>query len=190
VKGSAIRARVNWAKEQGVAEYARFLNELSNPTRVAIDQGLSALGWYPFDMFVEVLSVLDAQFGKGDLELCYDLGRYACDANLRTLYRFLFKVGNIHFIIRRAASAWRINYDEGELKVLQEGPSSVVLQIRDWPQPHRAHCLSVKGWIVEAGHISGREVKSCHEKCKASGDEVCELAIEWHEPGQQPAEAS
>ena len=119
------------------------------------------------------------QFGAGDLALCEELGRYACDVNLKTLYRFLFKVGNVHFILRRAASAWRINYDAGEMRVTAEGPTSVTLQILDWPQPHRAHCLSVKGWIIEAGHISGTEMKTVTEKCRALGDDVCEMSFEW-----------
>jgi hypothetical protein len=179
VKGSALAARVAWVKERGVAEYARFLNDLSADTRRDIERGLDPNAWYSFDAFVEVNEVVDRDFGAGDLALCEELGRYACDVNLKTLYRFLFKVGNVHFIIRRAASAWNINYDEGEMTVVSEGPASVVVEIKDWPRPHRAHCLSVKGWILEAGRISGTEMKSHTEKCRALGDDVCELSFDW-----------
>jgi hypothetical protein len=179
VRGSAVSARIQWVKERGVADYARLLNELSPDTRREIERGLNARSWVPFSLFVEVVEVIDRVFGAGDLALCVPLGRYACDVNLRALYRFLFKVGNVHFIIRRAASAWRIHYDEGELRVVEEGPSHVIVRILDWPEPHRAHCLSVKGWVIEAGHISGTEMKTSQDKCRVLGDDVCEMRFDW-----------
>lgn len=164
-----------------MAEVARFLNALSPKTRVTIEQGIQPGEWYPFATFIEVCTVIDALFGKGDLSLLDELGRYACNVNLKTLYRFLFRVGNVHFIIRRAAAAWRLNYDQGELLVVSEGPSSCVLQISDWPEPHRAHCLSVRAWVHEAGRLSsGKSSFRCvHETCRANGDERCEMAFDW-----------
>ncbi len=181
VKGSTIKARVRWVEERGVSEVARFLSALSPKARVSVEQGIQPGEWYPFAIFVEVCTVIDALFGKGDLGLCDELGRYAANVNLKTLYRFLFRVGNPHFIIRRAAAAWRLNYDEGEMVVVSEGPTSCVLQINGWPEPHRAHCLSVRAWVNEAGRISsGKDSFRCvHERCRASGDEVCELAFDW-----------
>lgn len=181
VKGSAISARVRWVEERGVAEVARFLSALSSKTRVVIEHGVQAGEWYPLPTFVEVCQVIDELFGEGDLKLCPDLGRYACRVNLTSLYRFLFKVGNVHFIIRRAAAAWRINYDKGEMVVVSEGPTSCVLEVRDVPQPHRAHCLSVLGWVLEAGYLSnaGERFRLVHERCRVNGDEECELAFEW-----------
>lgn len=180
VKGSTISARVRWVEERGVAEVARFLNALSPRTRTLVEQGIQPSEWYPFHAFIEVCTVIDEQFGKGDLSLCEELGRYACNVNLKTLYRFLFRVGNVHFIIRRAAAAWRLNYDKGEMVVLSEGPSSCVLQINDWPEPHRAHCVSVRAWVAEAGRISsGNNFRCVRETCRASGDERCEMAFDW-----------
>lgn len=181
VKGSAIKARVSWVEQRGVAEVARFLSALSPKTRVSVEQGILPGEWYPFASFVEVCSVLDQQFGKGDLALCTELGQYACNLNLTSLYRFLLRVGNPHFIIRRAAAAWRINYDEGEMVVVSEGPTSCVLRINEWPEPHRVHCLSVVGWVVEAGRLSSGDdrFRCVSESCRAKGDEVCEMSFEW-----------
>lgn len=179
MKGSALSARVRYVQEQGVPAYARFLNELSTPTRVSVESGFEADRWYPFAMFVELCEVIDRQLGKGDLGLCYELGRYACDVNLTTLYRFLFKVGNIHFLIRRAAAAWHIHYDEGAMKVLEETPRSVRFEVEGIESPHRAHCLSVKGWMTEAARISGRRVVDVSETCRALGDERCTFDMSW-----------
>lgn len=181
VKGSTISARVRWVEERGVPEVARFLNALSPKTRVLVEAGIQPSEWYPFDAFIEVCTVIDGLFGKGDLSLCEELGRYACHVNLKTLYRFLFRVGNVHFIIRRAAAAWRLNYDVGEMVVVSEGPTSCVLQINHWPEPHLAHCASVRAWIIEAGRLStGKQDFRCvRETCRAKGDARCEMAFDW-----------
>lgn len=179
VKGSALSARVQYVRDQGVPQYARLLNELSAPTRVAVEAGFDADRWYPFAMFVELSEVIDRQLGAGDLGLCVELGRYACDTNLTTLYRFLFKVGNIHFLIRRAAAAWHIHYDEGAMHVLEETPRSVRFAVEGIQQPHRAHCLSVKGWMTEAARISGRHIVDVSETCRLLGDERCTFGMAW-----------
>jgi hypothetical protein len=179
VRGSALSARVQWAKERGVSDYARWLNALSRETRNRVEVGFHPADWYPFAMFVEMNERLDELFGEGDMALCEEIGRYACDLNLKRFYRFLFKVGNVHFIIKRAAAAWRVSYDEGEMKLVDEQDNSCRLRIDDVPEPSRAHCMSVRGWVREAARISGTEMTLESETCRASGDDTCELSFTW-----------
>src|SRR5262249_20378403 len=122
---------------------------------------------------------IDRQHGQGDLSLCYEIGRYACDVNLTTLYRIFFRIGSVPFIIRRAAAAWRVNYDQGELAVVSETDEAVCLGMAGGPAPHRAHCLSVKGWIVRATEISGGDVVEQEERCRLLGDPECEFQFRW-----------
>lgn len=179
VKGSALRARVQYVKELGVPAYAKLLTALSQDTRRQVEQGFSPFAWYPFETFVELVTVVDRVFGAGDLALCEQLGRHACDANLTTLYKMLYKIGNIHFILRRAALAWSLSYDEGELRVVGQGERSAALQIAGVRQPARAHCLSVKGWVARAGELSGAKDLVVTERCRLNGDPECELHLEW-----------
>jgi hypothetical protein len=179
VKGSALRARVQWVKDRGMPAYARLLTGLSQETRAVVDQGFSPFAWYPMETFIELCVTVDRLFGKGDLLLCEDLGRYACDANLTTLYKMLYKLGNIHFILRRAALAWSLSYDEGELKVVGQGDHSAALQIAGITTPHRAHCLSVKGWVARAGELSGARDVVVTERCRVLGASECEMRLDW-----------
>jgi len=181
VKGSALRARERWAREQGDEVFAALLEALSPEARAATEEGFLASAWYDYEIFVELCETLDRQHGEGDQQFCYELARWACDANLPTLYRLFFKIGNPHFIIKRSASAWRVNYDEGEVVVLTESPKSVVIEIRDVPRPTRAHCLSVLGWTVRACEISGATMipESIKSTCRADGDPRCTFAMAW-----------
>ncbi len=174
-----MRARLRYAQERGDGAIQRLLAEMSPELRALCDAGFLVNGWYPFSAFIELTTLLDRLWGRGDYELCYEIGRYACDVNLPTLYRIFFRIGSVPFIVRRAAAAWRVNYDEGELLVVEQTDESARLHIRGVPQPHRAHCQSVRGWIVRAAEISGGEVTEQSERCRTLGDPECELFFRW-----------
>lgn len=175
VKGTALRARLRYVEERGPeGAYRRFLDALSPETRAVVDGRVLASGWYPFAVFVEICEVIDAQLGRGDLALCLELGRYGCDANLPTLYKIFFRMADVLYIVKRAAAAWRVNYDEGTMSVVGSGDHVVRLRM-EVPTPHRAHCLSVRGWIVRAGELSGAKDVRVDETCRLVGDAHCEI---------------
>lgn len=181
VKGTALRARLRFVEERaGVEGYRRFVDALSPATRAIIDARILASAWYPFAAFVEMCEVIDRQLGKGDLALCHELGRYGCDANLPTLYKIFFRMADVLYIVKRAAAAWRVNYDEGTMRVVAEGDHVVTLRM-EVPTPHRAHCLSVRGWIVRAGELSGAKHVQIEERCRVNGDEHCQFELRWRD---------
>jgi hypothetical protein len=179
VKGSALRARLQYAADKGEEASRLLLDHLSPSTRTLCETGLLVNGWYPFSAFVELNTALDRLFGQGDLSLCYEIGRYACDVNLKTLYKIFFRIGSVQFIVRRAAAAWRVNYDDGQMRVLAETNDWVHLRVTGVPAPHRAHCLSVKGWMVRAVELSGAQVIGLDERCRTLGDPECEFEFRW-----------
>ena len=181
VKGTALRARLRFVEERaGVEGYRRFLDALTPATRALIDARILASAWYPFGAFIEICEVIDRQLGAGDLALCHELGRYGCDANLPTMYKIFFRMADVHYIVKRAAAAWRVNYDEGTMSVISEGDHVVTLRM-EVPTPHRAHCLSVSGWIVRAGELSGAKHVQIEERCRVLGDEHCQFELRWRD---------
>ncbi len=179
VKGSALRARVQWAQQKGPDALRDFMTALEPTTRTAIERGILVSDWYPFAQFLELNLVLDRQHGKGDLALCRELGRFACDVNLKTLYRLFFKLGSVKFIIGRCAAAWRVNYSAGEMQVAGLEDEWACLRVIGVPEPHRAHCLSVGGWIERACELSGGKVLDWTERCRLLGDAECEFELRW-----------
>jgi hypothetical protein len=181
VKGTALRARLRFVEQRGgIDGYRRFLDAMSPSTRAIVDARILASGWYPFAAFVEICELIDRQLGAGDLALCDELGRYACEANLPTLYKIFFRMADVHYIVRRAAAAWRVNYDEGTMTVLDENDNIVTMRM-EVPTPHRAHCLSVRGWIVRAGELSGAKDVHVDESCRLHGDPHCQFVLRWRD---------
>lgn len=178
-KGSALRARVHYVEAKGGEAKRAFLDVLTLETREKAQQGFLADQWYPFSMFIELNEAIDRLYGRGDMELCYELGRYGADLNLPTLYKLFFRVGNVGWVLKRAAAAWSVNYDAGSMTVVERHPNGAVLRIDDWPDPRRAHCLSVRGWIVRACELSGETVKKHRETCRVNGDPACQFWVDW-----------
>lgn len=181
VKGAAITARVRFVREQhGDAGLQRVLACVSDATRATLDARVLPQMWAPYDAFVDLSMSIDRLFGRGDLALCYDLGRYAAEVNLPTLYRLFYRLGSPQFILRKAAQLWSVHYDSGKLAAFEEGKGGARLEIVDFARPHRAHCLSVLGWASRSVELSGGTLqKADEERCRTRGDETCELVLRW-----------
>jgi hypothetical protein len=181
VKGSAMTSRVLWVQlGHGAAGFDRLLAATSPELRASIERGFVKSRWYPFDQFIELNVAIDRVFGRGDLGLIKQLGRYGADANLTTIYRLFFKVGSPLWILGRSLRLYSAHYDTGWAEVATRGPTAAVLRIRGVDRPHRAHCLSVAGWAERSIELSGGKRATVEEsKCRTLGDELCQLDVTW-----------
>ncbi len=185
VKGAAIAARLRFVRERfGDEGHARLLASLGE----RLDEGARARlagrvlphEWVPFALFVGLNVEADRLFGKGDLQLCYEMGRYSADVNLPSLYRLFYRLGTPMFIFRKAARLWDVHYTSGELIPVEERPGAIRLEIHRFAEPHRAHCTSVLGWAARSVELSGGRLRQAEEtRCRTRGDAVCALSLEW-----------
>jgi hypothetical protein len=181
VKGAAITARVRYVREHfGEEGYQKLLAALSPEHRERLGGRILPHEWVPFDIFAALAVAIDRLFGKGDLQLCFEMGRYAAEVNLPSLYRIFYRFGSPMFIFRKAARLWEVHYTSGKLIPIEDRPGAIHLEIEAFDTPHRAHCMSVLGWGAKSIELSGGTVKRAEEtRCRTRGDEVCSLALEW-----------
>ena len=181
VKGAAVTARLRFLRERhGDAGVRRLLDEISAVSREVLEARVLPQAWVPYDVFVDLGVVADRLFGRGDLALCEEMGRYAAEVNLPTLYRLFYRLGSVQYIFRRAAQLWSVHYDSGQLAAIEEGTGGARLEIVDFERPHRVHCLSVLGWAARSVELSGGVVhKAEEERCRTRGDESCEMVLRW-----------
>jgi hypothetical protein len=174
VSGHVLRSRYNYVRKHGDDAYAKVVAELQPDTAQVFEEGVLETRWYPFDLLMDVMTVTDRVLGNGDLSRCYEMGAYSCEQNLTGIYRMFFRFGSIKFILGRAAKAFRSQYDAGEMQKLDSEDRTAVLRLVDFPAPHRAHCLAIKGWMVKAAELTGDEIMEITETCRALGDEHCQ----------------
>ncbi len=183
VSGRVLRFRDLYLRRAGADARAEVLAALHPDTRALVEAGFLETRWYPYELLVEITEALDRVLGSGDGGLCFDVGRFSCDAGFNTAYRLLFKFGNLGWLLDRASKAWGSQYDTGEMKVLRrEVGTEVVVELEGVPHPSRAHCLAIKGWMSRAAELVGEEGFTIDETCRALGHEACRFMMRWHAP--------
>ena len=180
VRGVLLKARVLWVvKHHGEGGMEKVKPLLTPQTLQTVKEGVFSSTWYPLEQLVDINVAIDRVFGRGDYELCEELGRFSCESNIPTIYRLFFAVGSISYIIRRTGAAWRVSYDTGNLVVLDSSSNNVRFRMEgDFPR-HRAHCIGLRGWILQAGQLSGAKVMKASEKCRCWKDPECEFDFTW-----------
>lgn len=180
VRASAILARLRWVEEHHGREAKRAVLVSIPPTQAtALLEAVNPSSWVPFDAFVALCQAIDRAYGSGDLALCRTLGRYAAEVNLPTLYRIFYKIGSFRYIISKASAVWSTHYDSGRAST-HDVPGGVAFVVEGFATPHRAHCLSVLGWIEQSAVMSGAKVISAGEvRCRTRGDAACEFRVEY-----------
>jgi hypothetical protein len=181
VKGSALLARLQFVRERhGVEGLERLLTGLSPEQQRLLRGDLLPHAWAPYQDFIDLCTAIDRLFGQGDLALCYEMGRHAAEQNLPTLYRIFYRLGSPLYIFRKAARVWEVHYDTGRLVPIQEGERQVRIRVLDFERPHRAHCLSIKGWAARSVEMSGAVIDDMKEdRCRVWGDNACEMWLRW-----------
>jgi hypothetical protein len=184
VKGSAITARVRYVREHFGEAAVRAVRDALRPEHKTLLEGrVLPHEWVPFPVFTDLCVEIDRIYGKGDLALCREMGRYAARVNLPTLYRIFYALGSPEFILRRAGKVWAVHYSSGRMETQfadRAGAKIVRLGIVDFAEPHVAHCQSVLGWAEESVTLSGgTDAKGAMMSCRALGDASCEIKVEY-----------
>jgi len=180
-KGIAVLSRLKWVHQHhGPEGAARLLDALSIGTRETLERHVLPHGWVPMLHFIELNVAADRLFGKGDLALCKVMGAWAAAENLPKLFRLFYRLGSPTFIFERASKLWSAHYDSGTLTLVEPGDTSCRLSLTGFDAPHRAHCLSVLGWVGRSVGLAGSTlVESDEVRCRTRGDPRCELLLRW-----------
>lgn len=181
VKGSAITTRTRYVREKyGERGYRRLRDALTPEHAAMIDGKVLPHAWVPYSLFIDVNVKADELFGKGDLELCYEMGRYGAELNLPTIYKIFYRLNTPQFIFNKAARLWELHYDSGRLVPVDDGGKSMRIRIEDFAEPHQAHCLSVLGWAERSVELSGATIiERSEDQCRTRGAEACEMTLRW-----------
>jgi hypothetical protein len=184
VQGDTVRARDKYV-------HATFGAEASERYRGAASAHLGAFfrgedkppgGWLPFELLVESVVLADRMFGKGDLALAWDMGTFSATNDLPVWKRMVMKRVNPTMMLTLASSVWSHHYDGGRLLTRVTGPTGMLITIADFPSPHRAHCLSVAGWMLGSMRMGPRKNTIVRELgCRAAGGRSCDFQLSWEE---------
>ena len=106
-------------------------------------------------------------------------GCAAADDAIKGIYRFFAMVLTPAALLSKGSQMWRALYNRGELRVVDQTPSSARIALVDFPS-ETAGCSRMTGWIQRMGELtSARELDVKKIKCFAKGDDHCEWQLSW-----------
>jgi hypothetical protein len=182
VQATTVRMRDAFVeKTYGVPARQRFRQAVSAPLRDLLASKTDPPGgWVPFDFFVEATVVADRLYGKSDLALAWEMGRFGATHNIGVWKSLFMRHVTPARVMSIASGLWSHHYDGGRTATRALGPTSMSFSIVDFPQPHKAHCNSIGGWIMGTLELGPRKSVVVKEvACRTEGAGFCEFRISW-----------
>jgi hypothetical protein len=179
VKGSMIRAHLDWVRDHAAREETIELFESLPPgVRQQVSTVLAA-SWYGFATLIAVDRTILALFGRDDIRFLEQLGAYSARMNLAGVYR-LFRRDDLHDFFRRAAVLHRQFQDFGTAEYVELAPSAGVMHHRDYPSFSPLYCASAIGFYRECVALhGGKEIEVMETECQCAGAAACTFAMAW-----------
>ena len=167
----------------GVEAHQRYRSSLSPQLRELLTSAEEPKGgWVDFELFVEATVLADRLFGKGDMSLAWEIGRFASRHGAGIWKRLLMRHVTPQTVVGMAAGLWSHHYDGGRMVSRAFGSHGLHVEIIDWPAPHRAHCSSIAGWMDGSLEMGPRKNTLVRElSCRALGARTCEFQLTWEE---------
>lgn len=105
-------------------------------------------------------------------------GRFGAELGLKSVYKFIFTVLSIDFVLKKAPFMWTRVYDAGTLEV-ESGQNKARIRLRNFPS-QEAGCARATGWFELIGERAGaRDLRCLHTSCMAEGGAECIWDFAW-----------
>ena len=179
VKGSMLRAHVDWVRECGAREETiEFFESLSTDVRRDAVSVLAS-SWYPFAALIEVDRLILSMFGKGRVSFLESLGRHSARRNLATAAAMLHDTPP-HAFFQRTAMLHRQFQDFGRAEYVPRSDASGSMVHSDYSCFSPLYCASALGFYREALVMHGRTTATVIESaCQCFGDRACRFDLAW-----------
>lgn len=179
-KGTSLTAAMAFVEERfGRDGVERLKTELAEDHPNVSKGIILASSRYPLRDLVGVFEGIDRVFGRGDFDLCFELGRFTADYQVKLAHKVFLKVGKLDYWFKLTGSTWRSYYSAGTMTPFLESESGS-LTLSEFDPISKAFCLRFSGWatrIVEMSGLSNIDVR--HPECVLDGAPACVWKATW-----------
>ncbi len=177
IKGTVLNSAINYIKEvYDSEEFAEVLQQMSAEYRKEAGDNILASHWYPIEVLHEIHSILASRHPE-ETNLHFKMGQFSADRSLRGVYRIFLKVGNLGYIMNKAATVWGLYYSEGKMELLEREKKSVIVQVTEFPGITQAFCERLLGYMQKVGELNGETL--LEYGIKDMTDNSCQLYFKW-----------
>lgn len=181
LKGSAYHSTLAFIEAGfGADAKLRVLSRLSDEDRALLGGIVLPIQWYPLEPFPRLLRAMEAELGRGDLQVVTERGAWAAIHDMKTVHKVLLKLVTPNWLIEKGMRLWPNFHTSGRWDVVRQGPSQARAELHDLGVVDEAMCATLKGWILGLLTLSGvKQSQVEHVQCRARGDAACVYDITW-----------
>jgi len=162
---------------KGVAD---LLEAVDEETRQVLETNVLSSSWYPFRVQVNLYESVDRVFGKGDLALCREIGRYTAARESSTMHKLILKFSNLEIWLRSAALMWSMYYSCGAIRPEGFSADSGTIRVSGFNPISKAFCYDLAGWLEKTAEMSGKKTPAViHTECVLDGCPECVYSATW-----------
>ncbi len=170
-KGTALFEVTRVARALG----AEFVARLTPPTRNVVEGTVLAGSWYPETVLRELLEGL-----ADDVER-RRLGRLQARKDLESVYRSLFRAGDLLGTLSTFPMLWSLYHDSGAALFERCAAAHVRLSVRGFALPSAALCAFTAGWLQSAAELATDAPARVDETtCRTRGADRCVFEVRGH----------
>jgi hypothetical protein len=180
-KGFTLHSALAFVERRhGAAGRQQLLDALDEESRRVLSGTVLASGWYPFRVQVATYEAIDRVWGRGDLALCWDVGRFTAEHEASTVHKLFLKLARIDIWLRAAGAIWGRYYSAGSLELGDFVEGSGELNVVGFHPISKAFCHDLGGWFWRTAEMSGlRGVTVEHRSCVLDGSDACRYSARW-----------
>lgn len=157
----------------------RCIRELA-PADQEVLLSIVPLGWFPLEPTARFGVAVDKLYGRGDLELCREIGRFSAEWQLNLFHKLVLRFKPAEWLFVRGMSVWQQYHDTGRWEVERPGENHVIARLRDFAVAEPGWCARFGGFIQRAAEVTGaRNVEVQHPRCRVLGEPCCEYEGRW-----------
>jgi hypothetical protein len=139
-----------------------------------------ATDWCPLDLYAHYMVAADKRYGKGDLELCRELGDASSRWQAPELRQTALRTHTPKKVIEGTQKAWQKLYDRGKWETDWHAPTAVQMRLCEFNPVHAAVCARFAGFFRGALDLAGAHIPDVtHTACVLSGAPTCDFLLVW-----------
>jgi hypothetical protein len=162
----------------GPGGWTRYLDVLEGPARATFDQTVTPLGWYPFDVALDLVDGL-AKLGEGRPGVLREFAAYNLDYATNFIFRAIFKLGTPQFMVGRSDQVWKRFYSHGRMEC-DAAAGRARVRLYEFPYAN-ANYKKLVGHSIEAvlNKAGATSLRTRYVESVVMGDEFSQYCFDW-----------
>ncbi len=141
---------------------------------------LVPVGWYPLELQLKTLGLMDQVLGRGDGTLIETLGRYEAEQDLTVVHRLFLRMANPAYLLEKSGEYWDRFYDVGAWETTRVSSKEARGVLRGVELMNNDFGTYLAAYIRAMWHLMGAKMEhSSWEIKRGAGGPVLTVEGRW-----------